>query len=128
MRLFHVTTAAALPHIALHGLQPQIGPRSSEAQEPTPATWCFISAAACEDGLSGWLGEQFEEDAALVILEIEVDDQHPAVAEDSSAGFEIGLRSPVPPSALIRVLDESSLAEVVAREQAAHNREKVRAG
>ena len=56
--------------ILANGLEPRIGERSAQANEPTPAVFAFVDRVSLEDGLSNWLGEAFEDyHGELFILE-----------------------------------------------------------
>jgi hypothetical protein len=67
---FHVTRAEKLPAILREGLKPAIGRRSREADEPRPAVYIFPSEKAASDALATWLGEEFEPEADLLMLEV----------------------------------------------------------
>lgn len=98
--LYHVTTADALPSILQNGLLPGIGPRSAKLGEAIPAIYAFASLEAVEDALCGWLGDELPEGAEAVVIEIDMD------APCGQPGFEVVLREVVPPSLIVRVLDE----------------------
>jgi hypothetical protein len=105
LTLYHVTELDALPGILIHGLQPRLGPRSTEAGEPRPAVFCFTSWEACEQGLSGWLGEAFENSGSLCILELETPRDHP-MESSTAVAYEVTLLEPLSPKHIRRVLDE----------------------
>lgn len=92
--VFHVTPTCNLPSIAEQGLLPQIGPRSAEANEPSPRVYCFTSLKAVETALSTWLGEQFEADEeSLSLLAV-------AYVPDAPEFFECEIDRPLDPSSL----------------------------
>jgi len=94
---YHVTTAENLDGIMREGLVPRVGPRAAAIGEPVAGVFLFPDAEALEGGLGGWLGEQFDEDEALVLLGVEVPPGTP-VAE--GAGFETVVTATLPPSCL----------------------------
>jgi hypothetical protein len=101
MIAYHLTTHEALEEILREGMQPRIGPRSSKLGETQAAIYCFATREALEDGLSNWLGDAFDNEEALVILEIEC----PDAALDPDM-FEIVLTEAVPACSIVRVLSE----------------------
>ena len=66
MILFHVTPAENLPSIEREGLRSQANNESSR-----PAIYFFKNLDDMEQAALGWLGDAFEEDDALAVLEIE---------------------------------------------------------
>lgn len=67
---FHVTSASALASIEAQGLIPQIGPRSRLMDEAQPATYFFASKEDVENALMNWLGEEFDDDETILVLEV----------------------------------------------------------
>jgi hypothetical protein len=102
---FHVTTEHALQKILADGLEPRIGERSAEANEPTPAVFAFVDRQALENGLSNWLGDAFEDYyGELFILEFSYTGTR--FRRDLGYTYEIAILEPVPASQIVRVLDE----------------------
>lgn len=101
---YHVTPYSNLETIMKEGVTPSIGLRSLELGETQKRIYLFTSLQACEDGLTGWLGECFEElEDELVILEID-----PTGLEGTSeAEYEFATTDIVLPSKIIRILDEN---------------------
>lgn len=96
--VFHVTHAQRLPSILREGLQPSIGPRSQDADEQQPAVYVFPSEASARRALASWLGDQFEPQATLVMLEIDL----PATAVNWPKGpKEAVCRHPVAPQCIL---------------------------
>lgn len=107
--LYHVTRAAHLPAILEEGLRPAIGPRSQLLGEREPAIYAFPDRLGVEDGLTNWLGSQFDEDDALVILAFQINESTPLV--ELPGTFEVVLLSPVPAESIIAIFDESWQAQ-----------------
>lgn len=92
-RVWHVTPVENLQAIISEGLTPGIGPRSAELGETEAAIYCFDSPDDLQNALDNWLGEAFEEDEVLALLEIDV----PAdVQAGEGASFEVVIRTPIP--------------------------------
>ena len=75
-RYFHVTPKKNLSAIQKEGLLAQIGDRSQEAKEDAEAVFLFPSKEDMDNALLNWLGQAFEEEDELIILQIDL----PAVA------------------------------------------------
>jgi hypothetical protein len=102
---FHVTTKPGMEAILANGLEPRIGVRSAEANEPTPAVFAFVDRESLENGLSNWLGEAFEDYfGELFILEFAYTGTR--FRRDLGYAYEIAILEPVPASQIVRVLDE----------------------
>lgn len=100
---FHVTPAHNLPSILTRGLVPAVGPRSRDAEEVREALYLFATRDDVENALLNWLGDCFEEDEDLVILEL----AHPSIpAQPEDGQFELVLYEALPPEALVRARDE----------------------
>jgi hypothetical protein len=70
--LYHVTPAKNLRSIKSKGLTPRTGARSLEAKEGgPPAIYCFRSLSDVEQAMMGWLGDAFDEETALALLEVD---------------------------------------------------------
>lgn len=101
MIVLHVTARSNLRAIRMQGLLPQVGPRSADAGEQVPAVFCFADRTAMEDGVSNWLGEQFDENEVLVALSIDARGL-PAVRGES-LGAEIRITAPVAPARIFSI-------------------------
>lgn len=104
INLFHVTRAENLDAINAHGLVPAIGERSAALGETEAAIYCYRSLADVTDGLGTWLGECFEEDEELIIIELTV-----PLAWTQSEAFETRIVNTVTPGAFVRVLTEDEI-------------------
>lgn len=103
MLAYHVTSRGNLDSILEHGLTPRTGPNAAQLGETEHAVYCFSSMGACEDALMNWLGEQFDEDDALVILTVRVDGLALRLAE---VEWEVAIRETVPPERIVEAVDE----------------------
>ena len=89
---FHITTDDKLALILSQGLVPQIGERSAELGEATPAVYLFPTLEALEDALGGWLGECFEdEEEDLHILQVDLTD----IVTDQEVEWELKCYEPL---------------------------------
>ena len=107
MPYFHVTEARLMQAIQQQGLQPQLGPRSRACCEPRPAVFCFSARLACENALLNWLGEAFEANTALVILELDIS---PERCCPSDVLYEVVFLDPIAPAHITRVWTEEEFA------------------
>jgi len=107
--LYHVTPEHNLPSILAGGLHPVIGPRSEIAGEVVPSIYCFPNRTEVENALGNWLGDQFDEDEPLVILELLCPVEQ---REREGAGYEVVVTEPVPPAAILAVYDDSWTARM----------------
>ncbi|WP_455233043.1 GNAT family N-acetyltransferase [Geopseudomonas aromaticivorans] len=104
--LYHVTPEANLYSISKQGLLPATGPRSADLGEQEPAVYCFPNREAVEDALGNWLGDRFDEDEPLAILELQVPVGSEAPAELPGAAFEVVVAERVPPEAVKAIYNE----------------------
>ena len=87
-RYFHVTPLKNLESILENGLIPQIGERSLEIGEPIEAVFLFPNFEEMNDALYNWLGEEFDDDEDLAILQIDLPDNFPVYREFDDNGDE----------------------------------------
>ena len=85
-RYFHVTPKKNIASILEYGLIAQIGSRSKEIGESQEAIYLFPNREEMETALANWLGECFEEDEELLILQIDLPDNFPVYREVDSNG------------------------------------------
>jgi len=71
-KAFHLTTDSSLEAILAEGRKPVIGERSEDFGEATPRIYLFPTEDDLESALGSWLGESFEEDDVLHVLEVDV--------------------------------------------------------
>ncbi len=72
MILYHVTETKNLENIKNQGLIAQIGQRSLKIKEYKKAVYFFKDIEAVENALENWLGDQFDEDAELALLAVNI--------------------------------------------------------
>lgn len=101
MKLYHLTPSKNLPSILQIGLIPQIGERSQEIGESTPAIYAFLNMISVEDSLLGWLGDCFEEET-LSLIEITPPTN---LQFEFIGGYEIIIKSSIPVECLKIVSD-----------------------
>jgi hypothetical protein len=92
---YHVTPRRNLQNIKKTGLVPQVGERSALLGEDS-GIFLFGDLDAMETALMQWLGDAFDEDEDLVVLEIALPDGFP-VEETPNAGFESSTSEVIPP-------------------------------
>lgn len=98
-KFYHVTTQSNLDSIMSNGLIPSIGERSSRLGEENSSIYLFDSKQSVEDALGNWLGEEFDEDEQLVLLEVsskDIDTVPSFEGDDSS--FEWTTKNAITPS------------------------------
>lgn len=100
MLLYHLTPTYHLPRILSEGLLPRRGPRSRRLGEALLSIYFFTSRADADQALMNWLGDEFEEDTHLALLEVQL----PTGLAYRQEAFEVQVFAPIPPEA-IRVLD-----------------------
>lgn len=69
---YHVTTERASRKILVNGLIPRKGSRSNKLGEREEAIYLFKSIDDAEEAVMNWLGDEFNETAILVLLEVRV--------------------------------------------------------
>ena len=94
-RVYHVTPSENLDSIMSKGLLPQIGDRTRKIVDEKPAIYCFSDKNAMEDAMMNWLGDEFDEDEALALLEIYTAGLKGQVTE--GAEYEVAITSAIPP-------------------------------
>jgi len=98
---YHVTATKNLPNIQRSGLKPKIGQRSILLGESENLIYLFKSREDAEDAVMNWLGDEFEEDERLALLEVNVPDNKVAVTR--GAEYEYTAKSAIPAN-LIKVI------------------------
>lgn len=110
--LYHVTPSANIPSILQGGLVPQLGQRSAIAGETVPAVFCFASLDEVETALMNWLGDYFDEDEQLSLLQVDIT---PDARLGEGAEYEVVVLSSIPAVAvevlLQDVWNEASLTD-----------------
>lgn len=109
-RYFHVTPRKNLSAIQKEGLLAQIGDRSQEAKEEAEAVFLFPSKEDMDNALLNWLGEAFEEEDELIILQIDLPADFPVKRDEDSNGelmYEAYSYKNVPPEYISAIYDEA---------------------
>lgn len=83
-RVFHVTPTANVDSILASGLEPRIGPRSSELGEAQPRVYLFVRREDAIEAVTNWMGEAFD-DEPLSLLTVQRGGLPLAVTE----GFDV---------------------------------------
>jgi hypothetical protein len=101
---YHVTLSENLGSIMEKGLTPTVGDRSKKLKERS-CVFLFPDQASAEDALSGWLGDQFDDDddtITFALLEVTLP---PEIEVNKTDGidWEWYTRETIPPSC-IRIL------------------------
>ena len=95
MPYYHVTPTINIPRIFEQGLLPQRGDRALLMNEEEDAIFLFPSRADVDNALMNWLGDEFEEDEPLTLLEIELPPNVQVVP--STVEYEVMVFDPIPP-------------------------------
>lgn len=109
-RYFHVTPKSNLLAILKEGLIAQIGDRSQEAKEDADAVFLFPNKEDMDNALLNWLGEAFEEEDELIILQIDLPADFPVKRDADSNGelmYEAYSYKNIPPEYISAIYDEA---------------------
>ena len=93
---YHITKRSNLKSIITKELQPLIGPNSAKINEKQPLVYLFNSLSDAQTALSQWFGELFDENEALVIIEINLELTDPALtAQLDEYHYESTYKKPI---------------------------------
>ena len=120
MHVYHVTPTRNVFDILEQGLRPCIGPRSQELGEEVPRIYVFTRLDALEDALGNWLGEAFDEDEPLSILDLLVGDNIVTIPENLYEAYIVDTLSP---SCIMQVVGEDELGLLSQNPQSSTPRE-----
>lgn len=95
---YHVTLAKNLAEIMQRGLVPSVGKRSKKLREPS-AVFLFPTRDSAEDAVSGWLGDEIEEDDSLALLEVILPPEI-EVFKNEQIDWELYTKVVIPPECL----------------------------
>ena len=70
---YHVTPVGNLESIMRMGLVPVVGDRASACGECAPRVYLFGHREDVDTALVSWLGDEFDDDIALAVLQVECD-------------------------------------------------------
>ena len=96
---YHVTHSASWPRIQAEGLLPTIGDRSADLGEVEARIYLFPDKDSMNNALMNWLGECFEEEENLYVLEVDITDYETA----QDVEWEITISHPIPASRISHV-------------------------
>lgn len=102
-KIYHITPSENLSSILRKGLIPQKGERTRKILDEKAAIYCFPDKNSMEDAVMNWLGDEFDEDESLALLEIDTTGLEGNVT--GGAKYEIAITSVIP-SKNIRVLSK----------------------
>jgi len=88
---YHVTTQENYHKIMQHGLVPNVGARSAKLEEQ-PQIFLFTDKESMEDAVANWLGDEFDEDKELVVLQVSLPQDFPIQVN----GGEATTTTPIP--------------------------------
>lgn len=94
-KVYHVTPSENLDNILTSGLVPQVGNRSRKIIGEKSAIYCFPDKDSMEDAMMNWLGDEFDEDEPLALLEIDSTGLDGHVTD--GAEYEVAITSVIPP-------------------------------
>lgn len=115
-RYFHVTLKQNMGSILANGLIAQIGERSKEIGESQEAVYLFPNREEMETALANWLGECFEDDDDLVILQIDLPEDFPVYREIDSNGndfYEAYCTCDIPKDYITAIYNEEYDKEII---------------
>lgn len=90
---YHVTYAKNVKSIQQHGLIPQIGSASAEYGEEENRIYLFPSKEDATEAVMNWLGDFYDEDEPLALLEIDLT----SIPIKKSVEWEYYTDSKIPP-------------------------------
>ena len=91
--LYHITPTRNIKSILSKGLIPSIGQRSNQIESESNL-YFFPSKDAAEDALMNWLGDEFDEDEPLALLQVSSNGIEGKFTP--GAEYEYTVSSPVP--------------------------------
>ena len=102
-KVYHVTPSENLDNIMSKGLVPDVGDRARKIPDEKHAVYCFPDKNSMEDAVMNWLGDEFDEDTQLALLEIYTTGLKGQVTD--GAEYEVAITSIIPPQN-IRILSK----------------------
>lgn len=96
-KAYHVSTKKTFNKIKREGLIPKIGGRSKKFGEESAGIFLFISIEEAENALMNWLGDEFDEDEKLVLMEVDLTglNIYPTKMSNNDYFFEIMVTIPI---------------------------------
>lgn len=105
MLFYHVTNELNMDKINAEGIVPAIGENSRDLGEEIERIYLFNKAEDCDSALGSWLGDCFDEDDNLTIIEIEIPLNESHLSYDGEF-YESHYYGTIPPSMFTRVMNE----------------------
>lgn len=99
---FHVTPTRNIEAIRREGLIPKQSVMNDE-----PGVYLFKDRVSLEDALMNWLGDRFDDDEPLSVIEVAAD----GLRVEPGAGYEVFSREVIPVSAILGIRDIDDLGE-----------------
>lgn len=85
---YHVTPVKNVASIMRTGLVPFIGECARACGETTPAVYLFGSREDVDTALMNWLGDEFDDDVSLAVLQVKCDTVAPGAVAYEYVCFE----------------------------------------
>lgn len=93
---YHITKRSNLKSIITKELQPLIGTNSAKINEKQPLIYLFNSLIDAQTALLQWFGDLFDENEKLVIIEINLELNDPALtAQLDNYHYESTYKKPI---------------------------------
>lgn len=102
MIAYHLTTLDNYESIIENGLTPQIGPRSEALGETESRIYLFPDKLTCYDALSNWLGQEFDDEEELVILQLDIT----GFKTTSDVVYELTVNESIPASRILNIYSD----------------------
>lgn len=100
MLVYHITPSRNLSRIRIEGLFPRLGRNARASKQRQAAVFCYTCKEAAEAALDGWLGERFDEDLAIVELNVS------GLMIHMQGSGEVAVQHHIPHTRIRRIEDE----------------------
>ncbi len=122
MIAYHVTTLDNYNSIFKNGLIPNIGPRSESFGELIPRIYLFPDKTTCYDALSGWLGDEFDEDDELMILQLDIK----GFKTTSDVDYELAISEFIPANRILNTYNELEFVESIKNDEKQQKKNRIK--
>ncbi len=122
MIAYHVTTLDNYNSIFKNGLIPNIGPRSESLGELIPRIYLFPDKTTCYDALSGWLGDEFDEDDELMILQLDIK----GFKTTSDVDYELAISEFIPANRILNTYNELEFVESIKNDEKQQKKNRIK--
>ena len=92
---YHVTPTVNVQSILQHGLVPGSGKRSQVIGEQGKFIFLFGDIVSAEDAVANWLGDEFNEDELLTLLQVSIPENFP-IKHDKAVAYEFFTDKKIP--------------------------------